>query len=44
MTKKTANIDILVIYRNGDRKIMQSIGITSTPPSRIKKWNKLAET
>ena len=44
MRKETADIDILVICRNGDRKIMLSIGITSRPPSRIKKWNKLAET
>ena len=35
--KKTVEIDILVISRNGDRKIMQSIRITSRPPSRIRK-------
>ena len=37
--KETVDIDILVTSRNGDRKIMQSIRITSRPPSRIRKWN-----
>ena len=32
--KETVDIDILVTSRNGDGKIMQSIGITSRPPSR----------
>ena len=31
--KETVKIDILVTSRNGDRKIMQSIRITSRPPS-----------
>ena len=35
--KETVNIDILVTSRNGDRKIMQSIRITSRPTSRKKK-------
>ena len=35
--KETVDIDILVTSRNGDRKIMQSIRITSRPPSRIRK-------
>ena len=30
---ETAGIDIFVTYRNGDRKIMQSIRIKSRPPS-----------
>ena len=30
-------VDILVRSRNGGRKIMQSITITSKPPSRIRK-------
>ena len=34
--KKTVDLDILLISRNGDRKIMQSIRITSKPPSRQK--------
>ena len=37
--KETFDIDILVTSRNGDRKIMQSIRITSRPPSRKTKWN-----
>ena len=32
--KETVDIDILVTSRNGDRKIMQSIRITSRPPSK----------
>ena len=39
--KKTVDIEILLISRNGDRKIMQSIGITSRPILRISKWNQL---
>ena len=34
--KKTVDIDILVTSRNGDRKIMQSIRITSRPPLTIR--------
>ena len=41
--KETVDIDILVTSRNGDRKIMQSIRITSRPPSRKKKWNQLSQ-
>ena len=37
--KETVNIDILVTSRNGDRKIMPSIRITSRPTSRKRKWN-----
>ena len=37
--KETVDIDILVTSRNGDRKIMQSIRITSRLASRKKKWN-----
>ena len=32
--KETVDIDILVTSRNGDRKTMQSIKVTSRPPSR----------
>ena len=35
--KEAVDIDILVASRNGYRKIMQSIRITSRLPSRIKK-------
>ena len=34
--KETINIDILVISKNGDKKIMQSISIRSRPPFRKK--------
>ena len=38
-TKETVDIDIVAASRNGDQKIMQSIRITSRPPSRKGKWN-----
>ena len=41
--KETVDIDILVTSRNGDRKIMQSIRITSRPPSRKRNWNQLSQ-
>ena len=41
--KETVGIDILVTSRNGDRNIIQSIRITSRPPSRIRKWNQLSQ-
>ena len=41
--KKTVDIDIFVTSRNGERKIMQSIRITSRPPSRKRKWNQLSQ-
>ena len=37
--KEAVYIDILVRSKNGGRKIMQSIRITSRPPSRKRKWN-----
>ena len=43
MRKETVDVDILVTSRNGDRKIMQSITITSTPPSKKRKWNQLSQ-
>ena len=39
--KETVDIDIIVTSRNGDRKIMQSVRISSRPTSRIRKWKKL---
>ena len=42
-SKKTVDIDILVRSRNSDRKIMQSIRITSRPPSRKRNWNQLSQ-
>ena len=41
--KETVDIDILVTWRNGDRKMMQSIRITSRPSSRKRKWNQLSK-
>ena len=41
--KETVDIDILVTSRNGDRKIMQSIRITSRPPTSKIKWNQLSQ-
>ena len=41
--KETVHIDILVTSRNGDRKIMQSIRITSRTPLRIRKWNQFSQ-
>ena len=41
--KETVDIGILVTSRNGDRKIMQSIRMTSRPPLRKKKWNQLSQ-
>ena len=41
--KETVDIDILVTFSNGDRKIMQSIRITSRPTSRKSKWNQLTQ-
>ena len=41
--KETVGIDILETSRNSDRKIMQSIKITSRPPSRKGKWKQLSQ-
>ena len=41
--KETVDIDTLVKSRNGHRKIMQSIRITSRPPSRKRMWNQLSQ-
>ena len=42
--KETVDIDILVTSRNGDRKILQSIWITSRPTLRKRKWNQLSQS
>ena len=42
--KESVDIDILLTSRNGDRKIMESIGITSKPTSRKRKWNQLSQS
>ena len=41
--KETVDTDTVVTSRNGDRKIMQFIRITSRPPSRKRKWNLLGQ-
>ena len=41
--KETTDMDILAASRNGDRKIMQSIRITSRSPSRKRKQNHLSQ-
>ena len=41
--KETVDIDILVTSRNGDRKIMQSIKVTSRPLLRKRRWNQLSQ-
>ena len=43
MRKETIDLDILVTSRNGDRKIIQSIKITSIPATRKRKWNQLSQ-
>ena len=40
---ETVDKDILMISRDGDRKIMQSFRITSKPPLRIRQWNQLSQ-
>ena len=37
--KESVDIDIPVTSRNGERKIMPSIRITSRPSSRKRKWS-----
>ena len=39
---KTVDIDILATSKNGDRKIMQTIRITSSPTLTIRKWNQFS--
>ena len=41
--KETVDIDIVVTSRNGDRKTMLIIRITSRPPSRKRKWNQMSQ-
>ena len=37
--KETADKEILITSKNGDRKIMEFIRLTSRPPSRIREWD-----
>ena len=41
--EETVDIDAQATSRNGDRKVMQSIRITSRPSSRIRKWNQFIQ-
>ena len=41
--KETVDLDILVTSKNGDRKIMQSMRITSRLPSRKRMWYQLSQ-
>ena len=41
--KETVDIGILVTSRNGERKIMQSIRLTSRAPPRKRKRNQLSQ-
>ena len=43
MRKETVDIDILVTSRNGDRKFMQYIRITSRPPLKKRRWNQFSQ-
>ena len=43
MRNETVDIDSLVTSRSADRKIMDSIRITSRPPSRNRKCNQLIQ-
>ena len=40
--KEIVDIDILVTSKNVYRKIIQSIRMTSRPPSRKRKWNQVS--
>ena len=42
-SKETVDIHIIVTSRNGHRKIMPSIRITSRPSSKKRKWNQLSQ-
>ena len=42
--KETVDINILVASRNGHRKIMQSIRITSRPTLRKRKGNQMSQS
>ena len=37
--KETVDKEILITSKNGDRKIMEFIKLTSRPPSRIRGWD-----
>ena len=37
--KETVDKEIFLTSKNGDRKIMEFIGLTSRPPPRIREWD-----
>ena len=37
--KETVDKEILITSKNGDRKTMEFIRLTSRPPSRIREWD-----
>lgn len=39
MRKETIEIDILMTFRNGGRKIVQLFKITSGPATTMRKWD-----
>ena len=41
--KETVDLDILVTFTNGDRKIILFIRVMSGPPSTIRKCNQLSQ-
>ena len=43
LTRKEA-VDTLVTPRDGDRKIMQPIKITSRPATKIRKWRQFSHS
>ena len=43
MRKGNDDIDILIISKNGDRKIMHPIAITTGPVTRMRKWNRFSQ-
>ena len=41
--KEIVDIDILIIPRNDDRKIMQPIRITSEPAAKMSRWDQFSQ-
>ena len=41
--KEIIDIDMLTTSKNGDRKVMQPIRITSEPATKLKKWNHFSQ-
>ena len=43
MKKETVGIEILITYRNGDRKLVETIRKTIGPVARTKMWNLVSQ-